>query len=377
MQAFGVFLLDRADRRWRGEQRLHPVLGGDAPKRARIRGADGLALVQHGRRAEQQRPVDDVGVADDPTDIGCGPIDFARLRVVDVAHAPQQCHRMSAVVADDALRLTGGAGGVQHVQGVGRGDRNRVDGLRIGHQLVPVVVAAGERLARPLLALQDDARRWGVLGDLQRGVEHRLVVDGPGRLDATRCRHDDRRLRVVDARREFVRGEPAEHHRMHRAEPCARQHRDHRLGHHRHVDDDSVALADTQAAQHSGEARGLVQQLAVGVGALRPGYRRVVDQRRLLGAAAVDVAVQRVGAGVQLAVGKPAVERRIGVIEDALRFARPCHRPRGVGPEGRGIGDAGVEQVAISAHTRTVAREWLPIVRFMADERSHVGSLPT
>ena len=54
---------------------------------------------------------------------------------------------------------------------------------------------------------------------------------------------------VVDARREFVRGEPAEHHRVHRAEPCARQHRDHRLGHHRHVDDDAVALADARAAR--------------------------------------------------------------------------------------------------------------------------------
>ena len=92
---------------------------------------------------------------------------------------------MSAVVADDALRLARGAGGVKHVQRVGRGDRNRVDGLRIGHQLAPVVVAARERLARTLFALQDDARGWGVLGDLECGVEHRLVVDGSCRLDAT------------------------------------------------------------------------------------------------------------------------------------------------------------------------------------------------
>ncbi len=101
---------------------------------------------------------------------------------------------------------------------------------------------------------------------------------------------------------------------------------------------------------------------------LRAGHRRVVDQRGLLAAAAVDVAVQRVGAGVQLAVGKPAVERRIGVVEDALRFAGPRHRPRGVGPEGRGIGDAGVEQFAIAGHTGTVARKPFSIVRFMTAE---------
>ena len=259
---------------------------------------------------------------------------------------------MPTVVADDALRLTGGARRVQHVQRIGRGDRNRVDGLSIGHQLAPVVVAARERLAWPLLTLQDDARGRGVPGDLERGVEHRLVVDGPGRLNAARRRHDHGGLGVVDPRRELVRREPAEHHRVHRTEPCTREHRDHRLGDHRHVDDDAVALADAQPAQHTGEARGLVQQLAVRVGALRAGDRRVVDQGRLLGAAAVDVAVQRVAAGVQLAVGKPPVERWIGVVEDALRFAGPRHRPRGVGPKSRGVGDAGVEQVPITAHTR-------------------------
>ncbi len=109
------------------------------------------------------------------------------------------------------------------------------------------MVAARERLAGALLALQDDARGRGVFGDVECGVEHRLVVDGARRLDAARRRDDDGRPRVVDARGEFVRGEPAEHHRMHRAEPCARQHRDHRLGHHRHVDDDAVALADAEA----------------------------------------------------------------------------------------------------------------------------------
>jgi len=106
------------------------------------------------------------------------------------------------------------------------------------------VVAARERLAGALLALQDHTRGRCVLGDLECGVQHRLVVDGPRRLDAARGRDDDGRSRVVDARREFVCGEPAEYHRMHRAEPCAREHRDHRLGDHRHIDDDAVALAD-------------------------------------------------------------------------------------------------------------------------------------
>ena len=38
--------------------------------------------------------------------------------------------------------------------------------------------------------------------------------------------------------------------------------RDHGLGHHRHVDDDAVALADAEVLQHAAERRHLVVQLA-------------------------------------------------------------------------------------------------------------------
>ena len=52
--------------------------------------------------------------------------------------------------------------------------------------------------------------------------------------------------------------EPAEHHRVHRAEPGAGQHRDDRLRDHRHVDHDPVALADAEPAQRPGERGDLV-----------------------------------------------------------------------------------------------------------------------
>ena len=110
-------------------KRLHAVLGRDPPERARVGGADRLALVEHGRRAEQQRAVDDVGVADDPADIGGGPVHVAGLGVVDVPHGPQQRDGVPAVVAHDALGLAGGARRVEHVERVGRGDGHRVDGF--------------------------------------------------------------------------------------------------------------------------------------------------------------------------------------------------------------------------------------------------------
>ena len=42
--------------------------------------ADRLALVEDGRAAGEQRRVDDVGVADDPADVGGGPVHLARAR---------------------------------------------------------------------------------------------------------------------------------------------------------------------------------------------------------------------------------------------------------------------------------------------------------
>ena len=62
---------------------------------------------------------------------------------------------------------------------------------------------------------------------------------------------------IVDPGGQLRRGEPAEHHRVHRADPGAGEHGDDRLGDHRHVDHHPVAGAVTQAPQHAGEPRDL------------------------------------------------------------------------------------------------------------------------
>ena len=136
------------------------------------------------------------------------------------------------------------------------------------------------------------------------------------------------------------RREPAEHDRVDRAEPRARQHREHGLRHHRQVDHDAVAALDAEPAQRAGETRDLVAQLAVGVDAGRPGDGAVVDQRGLIAATAVDVPVDRVVAGVELAACEPASERRRVRVEDALRRDVPVERARGLAPEALGVVDA-------------------------------------
>jgi hypothetical protein len=118
-----------------------------------------------------------------------------------------------------------------------------------------------------------------------------------------------------------------------RADPRAGQHGDRRLGHHRHVDDDPVALADPPGRERAREGRDLVAQLGIGVGPDRVGDWRVVDQRGLGPAAVLDVAVDRVVAGVQHAAGEPAIERLIGIVEDLVPGLLPMDRPGRLRPE--------------------------------------------
>ena len=266
MRALRILLADRPDRRRCGEQRLHAVFGANPPERTGIRCADGLSLVEHRRRPGQQRPVDDVGVPHHPPDVGGRPEHVTGVDVVDVPHAPQQRDRVAAVVADDALGLARRAGRVEHIKRVGGGHRHRIHRRRGGHHVDPVHVAPLGQIAAEPVALDDHARGRLVGGQLQRVVEHRFVLHHPGRLDAAGRRDDHHRLRVVDASGQLVGGEPAEHHRVHRAEPGAGQHRDDRLRDHRHVQHHPVTLADTQIAQRTRETRCVVKQFAIAEG---------------------------------------------------------------------------------------------------------------
>ena len=161
----------------------------------------------------------------------------------------------------------------------------------------------------------------------------RLVLDDAARLDAARRGEDDLRPGVVDAGRQLGRGEPAEHDRVDGADPRAGQHRDDRLGDHRHVDDDAVALADAAPSSAPAKRAHALEQLGIREGALRPRDRRVVDQRRLVAAPGVDVPVEGVEAGVERGAGEPPVERRSCRRRGPGRRGDPVDVLRGLAPE--------------------------------------------
>ena len=156
-----VFLLDRAERGRRGEQRHRLVLGDDAPERARVRRADRLALVEDRGAAAEQRRIDDVGVADHPADVGGAPPGLALLDAVEAVHRPGERDHVAAVVAHHAFRNAGRAGGVEDVERVGRQHRHARRALaRLARgiaQARPIVVAAGSERGFALRPLEDDA----------------------------------------------------------------------------------------------------------------------------------------------------------------------------------------------------------------------------
>ncbi len=121
---------------------------------------------------------------------------------------------------------------------------------------------------------------------------------------------------------------------MDRTEARTGEHRDHRLRDHRQVDDHAVALVDPLGAQHAGSLRNLAPQLGIGELLLGAGDRRVVDQRDLVGAAVVDVVVDGEVAGVQFAVGEPAVDAVLVGAEHRLGGLVPVDLFRLLGPEG-------------------------------------------
>ena len=283
-----------------------------------------------------QRRIDDVGVADHPTDVGRAPPDLARIDAVEILHRPFERDHVAAIVAHHAFRDAGRARGVENVERIGGGDRHAFAGLgvfdRVLPDFAPVVVAAFDQSRLALRALQDQAGLRLVLGEVDRLVEQRLVGHDAIALDAAARRQDHLRLAVVDAGGEFLGREAAEHHRMDGADARAGQHGEHRLGHHRHIENDDVALLDAEVAQHGAEQLHFGQQAAVGEGLLGVGDRRIVDQRGLV-VARGDVAVERVVAGVDHAAGEPAAVEALRLVEDLLRLLDPVDGVRRLAPE--------------------------------------------
>ena len=222
---------------------------------------------------------------------------------------------------------------------------------RVIAHLRPIAVAAFDQRRFRLRPLQDETSVGLVRRERDRLVEQRLVMHDAAGLEPAACRQDRFRRGVVDAGGEFARGEAAEHDGMNGADARAGEHGDHRLRHHRHVENDAVALADAEVAQHAAEHLRLGEQPMIGDAALYAGERRIVDDRRLLAAPGIDVAVDGVEAGVADAVGEPAaVDARLR-IEHRFRLFKPVDVGRRLAPKALRIALPARVDLVVAART--------------------------
>ncbi|MDR9063286.1 hypothetical protein FEP47_02522 [Burkholderia multivorans] len=305
----------RADRGRRGIEHAHLVIADHLPEASRI-GIRRHAFEHDLRAAAGERPVRDVGMARDPADVGRAPEHVGGFPVEGPLHRLRGPQQVAARAVLHALGLAGRTGRVEDEQRMLGADpfgRTGV-GFAVG-QFVHPQVAIGMPVDLAARAAIDDhalhrvaaAHRDRFVGDVlqrQRLAAAHLFVGG----DQRDC---------ADVDEPFVqrfRGEAAEHDRVRRADARAGLHRDDAFDRHRHVDDDTVALADAAFLQRIGEARDAREQ--VGIGDARDGaVVGLEDYRDALAVAGFDVAVEAVVRRIQFAVVEPLVERRIGLVE--------------------------------------------------------------
>ena len=166
-------------------------------------------------------------------------------------------------------------------------------------------------------AIDQQHRRWFVLGKLQGFIKQGLVSNGFAAARAGIGADHHLGLGIVDARGQRDRGKAAKHHAVDGAQAHAGQHGKGRFGNHGHVNLHPVALAHAKRLQHGGHALHFFVQLGKGVNALGVGLGRYGDDGRLVRTLG-QVAINGVVAQVELAIGKPAGKGRVVVVTGLL-----------------------------------------------------------
>ena len=225
----------------------------------------------------------------------------------------------------DALGLARRARGVeeeQQVLGLHRLARAAlgVPGL-VGDQVVEVHVAVGHRDVRAGALDHDDLLDGGrVAVEALVGVD--LLVAGLAAAHRLVLGDEDLALEVVAALGHRLAAEPAEDDGVRGAETRARQHRHDGLGDHLHVDPDRDALGDPELLEAVGELDDLLLQLGERDVPRLGGVGPVVGdhvQRDLVALAVLDVPVDAVVAGVELAADEPLGVREVPLQHGVVR----------------------------------------------------------
>ena len=330
-----VVLLQHADGGGRREHRSHVVLLAQCPPDARVRIGRQPFVQQRGATTDQ-RAVHIVGMTDSPADIRGGKHHLARLAVEYRLHRLRHRHGIATDITLHALRLAGGAGGVQQVARFAcfQPLHRHIDFPDLRTQRGVLHITARHAWFGCIQPTRHDQHmRWRRSRFGAGGVDHRLVRNQLATAHAGIGGDEQPGLRIVDAQRQVVRGEATEHHRMHRTDARAGQHREHGFGHVRHVDHHTVTVTDAEVLEHGSEVVHFPIQLAIGDLAGAAGLGGNGNQRELVGALG-QMAVDGVVAEIGFTADKPAPERRVAVVEYLLRRFVPMDALGFLAPEG-------------------------------------------
>ena len=221
---------------------------------------DGVGIarnaLEHQRgRAVGERTVDDIAVAGDPAHVRRAPVDVAVMVVEHVLVRDRRVDEIATRRMHDALGASRRAGGVEDEEGILRAhlDRRAV-GVDLGHLLVQPQIAARRPRNRVARATHDQHFLAALGAPLQGLVGVLLERYGFAAARALVRRDDEFAVGVLDAAREAFGRKAAEDDRVNRADARAGEHGVRRLGNHRQVDRDAVALFDPIRLQHVGES---------------------------------------------------------------------------------------------------------------------------
>ena len=296
--------MQSADRGGRGEKQVHLVLGNHLPEAVAC-GIGGDPLKHQGPGADGERTVDDIGVASDPADVSGAPVGFTVAIVEHILHRHGRLEQVATRRMQDAFGFTRGAGGVE--------DEQRV--LAVHPLGLTVITDRGGGVVEPDVPAVDPVGLAPCTSDhdnainavdlRQRRVDVAFERYGFATTDALIGGDHHAACCVIDAIFECFGGEPTEDDRVDGTYSRAGEHGERRFGNHRHVDTDTVALADSLCSQRIRESTHLNLELLIGKRLAVIGVVPLPDNGGVM-RAFWQMPVNAVDRDVQFCVDKPA-----------------------------------------------------------------------
>ena len=222
------------------------MLGNHSPESAGIGGTDGFAFIDDGCCSLEQGAIDNIGVTDDPADIGGGPEHITRINVVEIFHGPVESNRVTSVISQNPFGHTGCPGGIEDVKGIGGFNRHAVSRRAACNQFVPVDVSSFGHIGGDEVSLQDDTFFRLMVGHVDGLINKRLIGKLFFAFNGTGGRDEYLRLGMINADGQFIGGKTSKNDGMNGTQPGTCQHGNGCLWNHWHIYNNSITFSDTK-----------------------------------------------------------------------------------------------------------------------------------